>query len=321
VINEKFLIRLRDCVVKLPEGHPLKRWLTRIANLPAQGPTPEEAATSRFLTEIITSQFNLITDLQVKNRIIAVLGDVPDGTLPELLLRSYLYLMIGNVSRSDAVLREIVTTAPRVNWERVAFRGSLYHRIARDQARQLFTKLARHPADRTVFQLFALYLRTYYNDPGLLALAEEVDAGDVEAKLDLRFTLTLAPALVRFRRLSTLPEPLRVRHLRSVGIPLAEQSYWVWPFVDLEALASPALLPELQRLEREDELWLIYLLADERLADLYSKTGRSFLPGRRRFLKEGLETEASFMLSLYKLIELGDIDGALVRKTTEMLLR
>ncbi len=322
VINEKFLIRLRDCVVKLPEGHALKRWLRWIGSLQAQGRTLEEQTGSRFLTEIINSQFNLITDLQVKNRIIDALSEIPDETLPELLLRSYLYLMIGNVSRSDAILRDFITTAPRVNWERSAFRASRYHRIARDQAQQILTKLARHPADRTIFQLLLLYLRSYYNDPALLRMVDGIETSELEAKLDLRFTLALAPELIHFRRLLRLPDMFRVRELRGPKLPLPEQSSWVWPFMDVAPLVSEALLPELQRLESRDQLWLIYLLDDERLADLYSrKAGKSFLPGRRKFLKEGLEAEASFMLCLYKLIELGDIDEALVRKTAEITFR
>ncbi len=322
VINEKFLIRLRDCVVKLPQAHALKRWMSWIGSLQSQGTTQEERIGSPFLTEIINSQFNLITDIQVKNRIIEALSEVPDDTLPELLLRSYLYLMIGNVSRSDGILRDFIKTAPRLNWERSAFRASRYHRIARDQAQQILSKLARHPADRSIFQLLVLYLRSYYNDPGLLRLLDGIDTNEVEAKLDLRFTLAVAPELVHFRRLSLLPEMFRVRELRGPRIPLPEQSYWVWPFIDVAPLISEALLPELKRLEAQDQLWLIYLLDDERLADLYSRTsGKSFLPGRRKFLKEGLETEASFMLCLYKLIELGDIDEALVRKTAEVILR
>jgi hypothetical protein len=71
-----------------------------------------------------------------------------------------------------------------------------------------------------------------------------------------------------------------------------------------------------------DQLWFIYLLENEKLADIYSKrSGRTFLPGRRPFLKEGLLDNQSFMMSLYKLIELGDINQDLVVRTTDYLIQ
>jgi hypothetical protein len=77
---------------------------------------------------------------------------------------------------------------------------------------------------------------------------------------------------------------------------------------------------ELQKIEQSDEMWFIFLMNNEKLADLFSlKSGRSFLPGRRPFLKKSLSERPRFMMALYKLFELGDINDELVLKTADHL--
>src|SRR5690606_18353512 len=114
VINENFLIKLRDCVLKLPDTHPLKKWMKWIGESRPDSPVNQQKI--KFLTEIINSQFNLITDAKVKNEIINILYEIPENTVPEQVLRAYLYIMTGNITRSDNILRDIVSTSPRKNW-------------------------------------------------------------------------------------------------------------------------------------------------------------------------------------------------------------
>lgn len=320
VINEKFLIKMRDCVLKLNESHPLKRWMKWVAKSKPLSKEHQEQQT--FLNEVINSQFNLITDLKIRNKIINVLQAVPEETIAEKILKSYLYLMIGNITRSDNILRDIMAAAPRLNWERTGLRASHFHKLAYEQAGQLLTKLSRHPADRRTFELFSLYLQSFYNDESLVAMAENIDTSDVESKLNLKYIKGLAPSFVDYLRLSEMSETLRFKNLRKLKVyPLNMQSYWIWAFLDIDPLVSDVMHPELQRLEKEDEMWFIYLMDNEKLADLYSlKKGKSFLPGRRPFLKTSLEDPHSFMLALYKLIEVGDINPELVLKTTEQLI-
>jgi len=319
VINEKFLIKMRDCVLKLGETHPLKKWMKWTAGNRSLSKIDLEKRT--FLNEIINSQFNLITDLKIRNQIINVLQLIPEETLAEQILKSYLYLMIGNITRSDNILRDIMATSPRVNWEKTGLRASHYHRLALEHADQLFIKLSKHPADRRTFELFSLYLQSFYNDKNLIRIAENVDTSDVESKLGLKYIKGLAPSFVDFLRLSGMSENYRFKNLRKLKLyPLEMQSYWIWSFLDINPLVSDVMNPELQRIENEDQMWFIYLMDNEKLADLYSlNKGKSFLPGRRPYLKTALEDHHSFMLSLYKLIELGDIDSDLVLKATEHL--
>ena len=318
-LNEKFLIRLRDCVLKLSEGHPLKRWMKWVATSHPLNKDDQKIQT--LLSEIINTKFNLITDKKTKNEIIKILHDVPDITLSEKLIRSYLYLMIGNTTRSDNILKDIINMPPKKNWQSSAREKSLYHRISSDLSRLIFEKMAKHPVDRGNFELFALYVSHFYNDPNVQGIASEVDTSEIERKINLKYVESIAPYFVQYLRLLKMSEIQQINYLRSAEtFSFSEQAYWIWPFLEIGPLISESMLTELDRLEKNDELWFIYLLKNEKLADFYAKKrGKIFLPGRRKFLKSKLEEEQSFMLGLYKLIELGDINQELILKTVNYL--
>src|SRR5690606_4610475 len=147
----------------------------------------------------------------------------------------------------------------------------------------------KHPADRSTFQLFLLYLKTYFNEDSLLSTVGDFSTADIEGKLDLKFFYGMAPHLVDFVKLSGRSETRRLAQLRDLErYPLQVQAYWIWPFININPLISEEMSKELKKIEKEDELWFIYLLNNERLADLYYKTGKSFLPARREFLKKSI---------------------------------
>jgi hypothetical protein len=320
VINENFLIKMRNCVLKLNDSHPVKKWMKWVAQ--SKPLTQKQQEKQKFLVDIINSQFNLITDVKIRNRLVDIIDETPQTTLPEITLKSYLYLMVGNVTRSDNILKEFINASPRTNWERSGLHGSFYHFLAKEQFAQLIKRLSRHPADRRVFELFSLYLQSFYNDEALILIADDVNTTATEAKLDLRNIQGIAPSLVKYLRLSKLGESQRFNILRDLNrSPLDFQSHWVWPFFEINPLISEFMLPELERVEESDETWFIYLMNDEKVADLFSKkVGKSFLPGRRPYLKKNLNLPPKFMMSLYKLIELGDVNQELVIKTVDHLI-
>lgn len=319
VFNEKFLIKMRDCVLKLGDDHPLKQWLKWVSATQPLSSTQQEKST--FLLEIVNSQFNLITDQKAKNKIIEVISAVPEKTLYEKLLKSQLYLIIGNVTRSDRILKDIINQTPLVNWKGYTPRTSLYHRIARDNFKQIMTRLGRHPADRKVFNLFCLYLKNYFNDPLMIQAVGEIELTSLSQRMNLLHTELIAPSFVQYVRLSRQNQNKQIIKLRDqIEFPVEMQMYWVWPFLDIDPVISQSLVMELNDLHEKDLLWFIYLMDNEKLADTYtSKSGKSFLPGRRHFLRSQLNVEENFMMSLYKLIELGDVDQELVRKTLHFL--
>jgi hypothetical protein len=154
------------------------------------------------------------------------------------------------------------------------------------------------------------------NSEELLKSIDEIDTSEVEAKLNLEIIKQLSPSLVHYLVLDKLNDRERIKKLRDDQSHLEEQSYWIWPFMNIDPLVSNSIQPQLKRLEKNDELWFIYLMDNEKISDLFSKNfGRSFLPGRRPFLKHCLNDPHTFMMSLYKLIEMGDISNELVLKT------
>lgn len=317
-LNEKFLIKIRQCILKLPENHPVKLWLKK-----AVQPVPQSAADQKkaaFITEILTSKFNLITDLTVKNKIIEVLIDVPEKTFAEELMKSYLYLMIGNVTRSDNILRKLMRESPIRSWEGFSTSPSFYHRLAIENQASMIAKMSRHPSDRKTFELFSLYLSSYMNDPKLIEELSDNEVNQLEGKMGLLSVERIAPELVHYLRFKNLDEQHLVTRLRKGTIPFHVQAYWLWYFLPIDSFISEALLPELSTIEEKDPLWFVYLMENEKLSDFYaSKTGKAFLPGKRHLLRAQLEKPESFMLALWKLIELGDIDQKLVQDTARFL--
>ena len=319
VVNEKFLIKLRDCFLNLPDQHPVKTWMKWMSQ--SHTLSKKNQDTQKILTDLLNSQFNLITDGKLKSQIIDIIYEIPEETLPEKILKSYLYLIIGNISRSDNILRNIIQVSPRENWSKVKTSKDFYHELASEMMPQLFKRLSKHPADRRSFELLTLYFLNFYNDPSLIQLAGTVDTTEVKSSMKLAYTEKLALSLVHYLRLTSLNDSALITALRDFKkFPLEEQSYWFWPFINIDPLISEAINPELLRIENEDQLWFIYLLDNERLADSFSKKhGKSFLPSRRPYLKSSLDRPEDFMMALYKLIELGDINQELIDRTNSFI--
>jgi|GEM_PF-926912 hypothetical protein len=319
-INEKFLIKMRDCVVKLHRDHPLKRWIQWVAK--PRKINIKDQKTYVFTKELIQSHFNLITDQKMKEQIIKLIKNIPENTLPEKILKSYCYLLIGNITRSNRILSEIITTPPRVNWEKLETKEkSIFHQIGIESSEQILKKLATHPADRKMVHLLLLYLKSFYNDPQLLSIINDFDVNETYAKVDLKYVKSLAPELIQFLRLSKIPKNKRDSYLRENPIDFQEQAYWVWAFIDLNLFSSDDIYQALLETEKKDELWFIYLMEDEKFSDLFSKkTGKSFLPARRSFLNQRLTSPETFWMSLYKMVQLGDINQVLVEKTIKKLI-
>ncbi len=305
-------------MLKLPDDHPVKRWLKSVSR-----PDPmnaEEEKKSAFLTEILTSKFNLITDLTVKNKIISVLIDVPENTPAEKIMKSYLYLMIGNVTRSDNILRNMMKSPPVRLWEGYSAHPSFYQRLAVSNLKAMVTKIANHPSDRKTWELFALYLEEFTNDPNLISELDDHEKSQLDGKLTLLSVERISPDLVQFLRMKRLDEKKLAVRLRKKTMPIASQAYWAWYFLPIDSVISEEFLPELASVEEKDPLWFMFLMENEKLSDFYStKTGKAFLPGKRHILRSLLAKKESFMPALWKLIELGDIDANLVTETVRFL--
>jgi hypothetical protein len=319
LINEKFLIKLRRCIVKMPEVHPLKRWLNFIAR--PQTATKEEQVAIDLLTEVLNSRYNLITDQTLKVKIVNQLTDIPENALGEILLRSYLYLIIGNVTKSDNILKDFINHKPFENWKRFAPKPSIYQKLANDHVEQILSKLSNHPSDRKMYNLFALYLTHFYHSSFLTNIVNENRAEISKQELDLKHTSKLAPDFVNYLKLSSENKNEQLAKLAVTDeSSIRSHLHWTWPFIDVIPQITGPTLIELQKIETENRLYFIYLMDNDRVVDSYTKkTQRSLILGRRKYLHDLLGSRPDFNLALYKIIEFGDIDDELVNQALRSL--
>ena len=317
-MNEKFLISVRNCILKLNEKHPVKRWLTFQSS--RKKPNPEEQYKIDFISEMINSQFNLITDQKLKTSVIGLIRDIDPKSKLEKLLKSYLYLMIGNITRSDNILKSIIAESPRDFYQGYSVKPSIYHQMAVDNLEKILRKFSRHPADRLTFYLFTLYIKSFLNRPDLLELIDDIGPAGMKGKMALSYALRISPPLVGFARLSSMSEKKRMRQLRLEKYSLEMQSFWIWPFMDIDPLISEKMVERIKALDVSDPLWAAYLLSNEKLSDMYFNKGGQPVSRRRQFLRGHLHNKEDFMMTLYKLIEIGDIDEGLINEVSQFII-
>lgn len=315
--NEKFLINVRDCMLHLGKSHPVKRWLTSIKL--SKKPSPDEQAKIDFLNEILSSPFNLITDQGLKKSVIGVINEAPKTTPFEKLLLSYLYLMIGNVTKSDNILKEMIHESPRILYSGFNAKISYFHRLSSNHIDKILSKMRNHPADRITYFLFTQYGKTYFNKQDLIKLIDENSLKKFEEKLALSYTEAIAPELVGAVRLSEISSQKRSQYEQQMNYSIMVKREWFWPFLNYPASYNEQMLRDIYDAEKSDPLWALYLINDEAKADLYLKKGGRSLQQRRHFLRSNLSSRKDFMLTLFKMIEMGDIDESLVEQVSHFL--
>ncbi len=272
-----------------------------------------------FLVEIANSSFNLITDADVKKKISEHVSGMAEETIPELFFKSYLYLMIGNITRSDNLLKKIISKPPRFIWRRKN-KETIEHRIGKEFVRQIFLKFSRHPADRKIFHLVVLYLQSYFNEQSLLELSAEVDTKELKSKMSLKAVEILAPQFVNFLRISSMNQEQRMTELSIDRFPIKQQAYWLWPFLTIGQLPSTDVINICKEIEKEDMLWYIYTISEETISEIFARqSSNTFLPKYRGILTLMLNDSEYFMMALYKLIELGDINSEMLKKTIQQM--
>lgn len=309
--TEKFLIKMRECIVKNTSDTLLTEWLKSIDHKVVL--TRAEQKRKNLLIDVLNSPYNLITDLNLKTKLTSILIKMPEDTLGEVLLKSWLYLMAGNITRSDNLLKDFINTSPYENWKKTSVKRSFYHSLSNEFIDAILEKLVKHPSDRLIFRLFCEYVRQFYQDEMLVYRINKLSDKMSRSEIGLEYVKRMAPALVNHLRLKSMPDSKRMQFLKdSKNISLDEQALWDWPFFSIDPIITDALYPVLAEWEKTDQLWFIYLLNSEKLVDLWSKnSGKSFIHGRRQYLRSQLHDQ-QFMLSLFQLIKLGDIDSSLV---------
>ncbi len=310
--NEKFLIKMRDCILNLKKDHLLKKWLNQLSQ--KKNYTTKENDKISYINEILNSPFNLITDQKIKNEVIDLISEIPENTVVEKLIRSYLYLMIGNITQSDNTLKSIMSMAPREFYRGFKYKHSIYHDQGLVHLNKIFEKLSNHPTDRLTFFVFLEYLKSYTNSAELLQLIDSLDVKDCSSRLFLRYTESIAPELISFLKVKKIKSLEQTNLILKKKFSFELLAYWMIPFLETDLLFSQEIGADLKKIENGDMLWHSYLMTDEKMADFYIKNNGGASLKRREELRDYLKTDADFMLSLYRLIQLGDIDTGLVEQ-------
>jgi hypothetical protein len=212
-----------------------------------------------------------------------------------------------------------MTEPPRYFYQGFTMNGSVYHRLTLTHLEKVMRKFSRHPADRLTFYLFNQYIKSFLNKSDLIELVDDLEMEGMSEKVKLSYTERIAPELVGFMRLSSMGEKRRIKILRQPRYSLEMQSLWIWPFMDVNPLISEAMAGQVKVLDETDPIWAIYVLEDEKLADLYFKKGGIPITRRRSSLRSHLEVKADYMLTLYKLIEIGDINEDLIQNVSRFM--
>ena len=89
-------------------------------------------------------------------------------------------------------------------------------------------------------------------------------------------------------------------------------AYWLVPFSDLDIPFNLEYVQDLKKMSHDDLLWFNLLISDEKTADFYIKNSGGGLEKNRTELRSQLNNESDFMLILFRLIQLGDIDKTIV---------
>jgi hypothetical protein len=303
-------------MIKLPNKHPVKQWINFLSTNTQIETSTQEGL--EVLIEALNSPFNLITDQKIKSRLISILNKIPNETDLEKLLRAYVYLMIGNVSRSDLYLQGIFQKSPATFFQGYRPWNSVFQRLTEQHLKKVLEKLSRHPSHRINFYLLTVYLHLYSNNPELLNILGGLDI-DLHKQLELAHVRRLAPDLIEAKRLSEMSDNRRFNEIREGKYEGSYLANWVWPFMDHETQGSGELTKLFNQFEKDNYLWLLYLLDDEKMTDHYLKTEKVSVTKRRQNVREKLRDPTQFMMALFKLIEMGDLGDDVVASTLDFL--
>jgi len=321
LLNEKLMIKVRDCMIHLKVDHPVKKWLLSVSRLDQLKP---EITDQSFLIEIINSKFNLITDQKIKNKVIKILGNLEEDTIEKIVLKSYLHLMIGNITRSDNLLLEIINMSPYDFYLSPKKKNDIVSKIVRVNLDKILQKFSRHPADRSIFYLLTEYLKTFTNQNDLAQLLNDVEDEEVvDEKIQLKYLSQRAPEFSRFLKLKKMKHQSYQQELQNTkNNPSKFQLEWVWAYLGFPNFYNEDHLSTFLKQEEKKPLWAMYLLRDEKLFELYRASRSKKTPSQQRqILREKLQQDETFYLALFKLIEMGDMDESLVLETISQLTK
>ena len=320
--NENFLKRLRDCVLPLSDNHPVKKWLKKSSSRKSIQAPQEVLEKLEYIDSLLNSGFNLITAPEQKNKIVTIINSLDEEHLPQRILQSYLYLLIGNVSRSDALLMKTYNISPFVYWTKYPYDKNVWSEAISLRIAKIFERLSKHPADRTNFFLFTKYMYEFFNDENLRASAEQYFDDDVlKTKMGLKVYQVRTGPFASYIQYELGSPRKRRNGVRADVLNKSHKDFpWYWYFFE-EFHALPknekalVLTPYFEDPSNDSQLFFQFMAnSDSVLETFYQGRGQSAIKAKRHFFLQLSKDKEYWWISLFNLIEMGDINQEMVQK-------
>jgi len=321
--NETFLLSLRDCVVTMPTGHPLKRWLQSKA-------TPKVSVSSKAIQTLLETELKDVWEsdhaLTAKQRqaLIRLLNDLEDlpPYLDYLTLRAVGYLKLGNWARTEKLLTdwlnvdliERITQTPKRNDPLGKFTAGL--------APVLFESLATGLEGHLVVDLFFQGVREFYSENEIVKAAsdhQELDETEILAKLNLMYYQSVVPGFSAWMLNRDLEGRRRSRYLDSF-FARTDASDRTWIFlgrIPNEGKNREALGRELALIKTKNPMLFHALVTEEGLLGVLKRvapqTVHNLIKERRTLYQSKFRDDHRNAWVLKGLVELGQIDETLVQ--------
>jgi len=316
-INEKFLLKIRSCFSRISKTKVLADWMLGLNfNMFSDNENQEKI---NFLKELVHSSFNLVTDQKMRDKIKLIILEIEDDSLGKKILKSYLYLMLGYAVRSDLLLREILATTPFEAWKRKKTKVDVFDFFVQGNLDQILKKIKQHPHDRRIFVLMCAYFTEFFTIDQRYSLTKNCEFEEDLFDDDLSYSKKLAPKFVEYLSYKNKNnQKLKELFLKKVTDDESFYINWLWPIWIKMEYFLPQLSEKLE--EMDNDVFLHYLIQGESLKDAYLKLkNKTFLHGKMSNLHNQFQKNEFFMLSLFKLIEYGDINRQLTERVSYYL--
>jgi hypothetical protein len=320
--NENFLKRVRDCVLPLDDSHPVKKWLKKIGEKKSIRPSSEQIEQLSFLDSLLDSGFNLITSPEQKEKITRMINALNESRLPERILQSYLYLLIGNVAKSDSLLVMTYKSTPFILWTKYPYQKTLWSEAISLRIGKIFERLSKHPADRTNFHLFAKYMNDFFNDEPLKEASENFfDEDLLLEKMKLKVYQAKAGDFSSYIIYKMSNSKQRRAGVRADVLNRAPKNFpWYWYFFDEfhqlpKNEKSLILAPYFDDHSFDSQLFFLFMAGDDSVVEtFYQRKGQSEIKVKRQFYVSLFQDESYWTVALFHLIEMGNINQQMVEK-------
>lgn len=330
-MNENFLLKMRECLFDLPSDHILKKWIKLNGKL--KSPKDEKLEKKIQLILKKDDQYtNTNQDLKSlkknhKRLLVSEVLELIEGEgLIENFFRAFLYNEIGNTAKSNRMLLKIIQVYPFDFWLKSSRRRSFLSYFCFKNLELLLSRMSQSDHHLGPLNLFILYLKKFTNDSQILEVLKKRDF--TSEKYFFKHHLyekSLSPFLKYYFWSDVFEKYQELqKKFPNKFSPLLKKEIFSWhlPYAENNLLEQRFQNNEIKETLRSfsHKLQILYLLENKKLLKMYSQeNGFGYFSRHRKYFHSLINQNEAFMPVLYKLIEYGDINSQLVRKTLDFL--